>query len=51
MQTGLFMAAICVVLGGSQGLLVGRLSRAWGEPAMTIVGLAILGAGARRALG
>jgi MFS family permease len=45
LQTGLFMAAVCVVLGGSQGLLVGRLSRAWGEPAMTIVGLAILGAG------
>ena len=45
LQTGLFMAAVCVVLGGSQGLLVGRLSRAWGEPAMTIAGLAILGAG------
>jgi MFS family permease len=45
MQTGLFMAAVCVVLGGSQGLLVGRLSRAFGETAMTIGGLAILGAG------
>jgi MFS family permease len=45
MQTGLFMAAVCVVLGGSQGRLVGRLSRAFGETAMTIGGLAILGAG------
>ncbi len=45
MQVGLFMAAVCVVLGGSQVLLVGRLSRAWGEPAMTVAGLGILGAG------
>ncbi len=45
LQTGLFMAAVCVVLGGSQGLLVGPLSRTWGETAMTIGGLAILGAG------
>ena len=45
LQTGLFMAAVCVVLGGSQGLLVGRLSREWGETAMTVVGLSILGAG------
>lgn len=44
METGLYMAAICVVLGGVQGLLVGRLSRDWGEPAMTVVGLGLLGA-------
>ncbi|MEX2207419.1 MAG: MFS transporter [Myxococcota bacterium] len=45
LQVGLFMAAVCLVLGGSQVLLVGRISRAWGEPAMTLVGLGILGAG------
>ncbi len=45
LQVGLFMAAVCIVLGGSQVLLVGRFSRAWGEPAMTVAGLGILGAG------
>ncbi len=44
METGLFMAGVCVVLGASQGLLVGRLSRDWGEPAMTVVGLGLLAA-------
>ncbi len=42
-QTGLFMAAIAVVLGGSQGLIVGPLSRLWGERMMTTVGLALTG--------
>jgi len=42
MQTGLYMAGVCVVLGGSQVLLVGRLSRDWGEVTMTVVGLGVL---------
>jgi len=41
MQTGLYMAGVGIVLGGSQGLFVGRLSREWGEVTMTVVGLAI----------
>jgi DHA1 family tetracycline resistance protein-like MFS transporter len=44
METGLYMAGVCVVLGASQVLLVGRLSREWGEVPMTIAGLALLGA-------
>jgi len=43
MQTGLYMAGVGIVLGGSQGLFVGRLSREWGELTMTIVGLGITG--------
>jgi MFS family permease len=43
LPTGLFMAGICVVLGGSQGLLAGPLSRRWGEPMLTAVGIAITG--------
>ena len=42
-QTGLFIAGVAVVLGGSQGLFVGRLSREWGETRMTIAGLALTG--------
>jgi predicted MFS family arabinose efflux permease len=42
-QTGLFMAAIALVLGGSQGLMVGPLSRQWSETSLTSVGLAITG--------
>jgi len=44
LQTGLYMAAVGVVLGASQGLFVGRLSRDWGETRMTIAGLALTGA-------
>ena len=44
LETGLYMAAICVVLGGTQGLVVGPLSREWGERAMTAVGFALTGA-------
>ncbi len=44
LQTGLFMAAVGIVLGASQGLFVGRLSRDWGEARMTIVGLGLMGA-------
>ena len=42
-QTGLFMAAIALVLGGSQGLFVGPLSRQWSEVSLTSVGLALTG--------
>jgi MFS family permease len=44
LQTGLYMAGVCVVLGGSQVLLVGRLSREWGEVPMTVAGLGLLAA-------
>ena len=44
MQTGLYMAGVCVVLGASQGLLAGRLARDWGESLTTVVGLGLLGA-------
>src|SRR4029450_4817519 len=43
MRAGLYMAGGVIVLGGSQGLFVGRLSREWGELTMTIVGLGITG--------
>ncbi len=43
LQTGLFMAAIAVVLGGSQGLIVGPLSRVWSEATMTAVGFGVTG--------
>jgi DHA1 family tetracycline resistance protein-like MFS transporter len=43
-QTGLFMAAIAIVLGGSQGLIVGPLSRRWSEVSLTSVGLGLTGA-------
>jgi len=43
LDVGLFMATIALVLGGTQGLLVGPLSRIWGEPAMTAVGFALTG--------
>jgi MFS family permease len=43
LQTGLFMAAIAIVLGGSQGLIVGPLSREWSESTMTSVGFALTG--------
>jgi len=43
LQTGLFIAAIALVLGATQGLAVGRLSRDWGESTMTAVGLALTG--------
>jgi predicted MFS family arabinose efflux permease len=42
LETGLYMAGVCVVLGASQVGLVGRLSRDWGEPVMTVVGLGLL---------
>jgi MFS family permease len=42
MQTGLYMAGVCIVLGASQVGLVGRLSREWGEPTMTTIGLGLL---------
>jgi DHA1 family tetracycline resistance protein-like MFS transporter len=42
-KTGLFMAAIAIVLGGSQLVIVGPLSRLWGERMMTTVGLALTG--------
>lgn len=44
MQTGLFMAGVAIVLGVSQGLFVGRLSRDWGEARMTVIGLGLMGA-------
>ncbi len=40
-QTGLFMATVAIVLGGSQGLIVGPLSRVWGEETMTSVGFGL----------
>ena len=43
-HTGLFMAAIALVLGGSQGLIVGPLSRRWTEISLTRFGLAMTGA-------
>ncbi|MFI5316504.1 MAG: MFS transporter [Myxococcota bacterium] len=43
LQTGLFMAAICVVLGGTQGLVVGRLSRVWSETTLTAIGFGVTG--------
>jgi len=43
MQTGLFMATIAIVLGGSQGLIVGPLSRVWSETTMTSVGFGLTG--------
>lgn len=43
-QTGLFMAAIAIVLGGSQGLIVGPLSRRWSEVSLTSFGLGLTGA-------
>ena len=43
LQTGLFMAAIAIVLGGTQGLIVGRLSRSWSEATMTATGFAVTG--------
>ncbi len=43
LEIGLFMAVIGVALGATQGLVVGRLSRAWGEGRTTIVGLGIMG--------
>jgi len=42
-QTGLFMATIALVLGGSQGLIVGPLSRRWSETSLTAVGLGLTG--------
>ncbi len=42
-QTGLFVAGIAIVLGASQGLFVGRLSREIGEIRMTVAGLALTG--------
>lgn len=42
-QTGLFIAAVAIVLGASQGLFVGRLSREIGETRMTMIGLALTG--------
>jgi predicted MFS family arabinose efflux permease len=44
METGLYMAGVCIVLGASQVGLVGRLSREWGEPTMTVIGLGLLAA-------
>jgi MFS transporter, DHA1 family, tetracycline resistance protein len=44
LHTGLYMAAIAVVLGGSQGLIVGPLSRHWSEAQLTTFGLALTGA-------
>ena len=43
LQTGLFMATIAIVLGGSQGLIVGPLSRVWSEATMTAVGFGLTG--------
>ena len=43
LETGLYMAAVCIVLGGTQGLVVGPLSREWGERAMTAVGFGVTG--------
>jgi MFS family permease len=44
LQTGLYMAVICIVLGATQGLVVGPLSRAWSERTMTAVGFGLTGA-------
>ena len=41
--TGLFMAAIMLVLGGVQALLVAPLTRVLGEPALTTAGLIAMG--------
>lgn len=43
LDIGMFMAAVGVVLGLTQGLLVAPLSRAWGEAGTLVVGLAIMG--------
>jgi MFS family permease len=43
-HTGLFMAAIALVLGGSQGLIVGPLSRRFSETQLTSFGLGLTGA-------
>jgi len=43
LHTGLFMAAIAIILGATQGLVVGRLSREWGEEAMSAFGFALTG--------
>jgi MFS family permease len=42
-QTGLFMATIAIVLGGSQGLIVGPLSRVWSEETMSSAGFGLTG--------
>ena len=42
LQIGLFMALVGAALGATQGLAVGRLSRAWGEGPTTMVGLGIM---------
>jgi MFS family permease len=44
LETGLYMAAVCVVLGATQGLVVGPLSREWSERTMTAVGFGVTGA-------
>lgn len=43
LETGLFMAAICLVLGALQALVVGRLSRTFGEPVLLGAGMLIAG--------
>ncbi len=43
LEIGLFMAAVGIVLGVTQGLFVAPLSRSWGESATTAVGLSIMG--------
>ncbi len=44
LQIGLFMALVGAALCATQGLAVGRLSRAWGEGPTTMVGLGIMAA-------
>lgn len=43
LHTGLFMAVFALVLGASQGLIVGPLSRQWSEASLTTFGLGLTG--------
>jgi MFS family permease len=43
LDVGLFLAYVGVVIGVTQGLLIGPLSRAWGEVPLVALGLAMTG--------
>jgi MFS family permease len=42
-DVGLYMAYLGIVIGATQGFLIGRLTRAFGEPALVVAGLALTG--------